>query len=113
MNKTRLAILKRLKAGTEYSDLGDEIYPTLTRRETDEIMKEAGEFVEVLLVEAECDKGYEELMRAEISRLKKALEPFALIYLEGVSKREGYCTVTTQADYFCNAAEVLKDKIND
>lgn len=49
---------------------------------------------------------------AENSRLREALEPFALMYSEGVSKGDGYCTVTTQADYFRRAANAIGEKAN-
>jgi hypothetical protein len=60
--------------------------------------------------------SYEEMataydqQRLEIERLRKALEPFALISSEGIaSQAKGYCTVTTQADYFHRAQSVVEE----
>ncbi|NTH50515.1 hypothetical protein G6L09_05940 [Agrobacterium rhizogenes] len=49
-------------------------------------------------------------LRAENERLRKALQPFALMSTEGVVKRiTNYSTVTTVSDYFHTAARVLAE----
>jgi len=66
---------------------------------------------------ASIDASYREVLedRATIATLsrkleiaEKALEPFALISIEGVARHQkGYASITTQAEYFHRAAEAL------